>query len=251
MTAELWPRLLPLGDGAVTLQFGPALTDAVHAQVMGFVQVLAAAQAQGQLQGVTEWVPAFASVTVHLADAASEAAAEQRDTQLLALARSAPAVQTAGRRWLLPACFDEDLAPDLAALAATKGLTVPQVIEHVTATPLRVYMLGFLPGFPYMGNLPAAVEVPRLASPRKEVPERSVAVAGRLCAVYPWASPGGWHLIGRTPVRVFDTAQPEPALLRAGDELRWQPVNRDHFEALEARAASGQLNPQQWLQAVV
>jgi KipI family sensor histidine kinase inhibitor len=232
------PRLLPLGDGAVTLQFGTEVSAQANARVLGFCRALAAAVQQGELPGVVEWVPAFASVTVHT-DEADEASAAARDAKLLVLAEAAVPLHTAGRRWRLPACFEPPYAPDLAALAAARSLSVAQTIELIVGTRYRVYMLGFLPGFPYLGDLPAALEVPRLASPRREVPERSIAVAGRMCAVYPWPSPGGWHLVGRTPVRLFDAAADEPALLAPGDELSWQPVDAATFEALERRTAAG------------
>jgi inhibitor of KinA len=224
----------------VTLQFGTEVSAEANARVLGFCRALADAVQRGELAGMVEWVPAFASVTVH-ADEADEAAAAARDARLLALARSAVPLQAAGRHWRLPACFDARFAPDLQALAEARGLSPQQAIEAIVATPFRVYMLGFLPGFPYLGDLPAALEMPRLATPRREVPERSIAVAGRMCAVYPWASPGGWHLVGRTPVRLFDASAAEPALLAPGDELRWLPVDADTYAALERRAAAGEL----------
>lgn len=233
-------RLLPLGDGAVTLQFGTEVGADANARVLGFCHALAQAVQRGELPGVVEWVPAFASVTVH-ADDADEASAAARDARLLALAASAVPLPAAGRRWRLPASFEAGHAPDLAALAAARGLSPQQVVDAICGTTFRVYMLGFLPGFPYMGDLPAALEVPRLATPRREVPERSIAVAGRMCAVYPWASPGGWHLLGRTPVRLFDADADEPALLRAGDVVRFEPVDAATYEALDRRAAAGAL----------
>lgn len=240
MSAVQPVRLLPLGDGAVTLQFGTEVGADANARVLGFCHALAQAVQRGELPGVVEWVPAFASVTVH-ADDADEASAAARDARLLALAASAVPLPAAGRRWRLPASFEAGHAPDLAALAAARGLSPQQVVDAICGTTFRVYMLGFLPGFPYMGDLPAALEVPRLATPRREVPERSIAVAGRMCAVYPWASPGGWHLLGRTPVRLFDADADEPALLRAGDVVRFEPVDAATYEALDRRAAAGAL----------
>jgi inhibitor of KinA len=244
------PRLLPLGDGAVTLQFGDEVSAMANARVHGFTRALAQAVRAKAVTGVLEWVPAFASVTIHVDDA-SEQAALERDAALLALAQSAPPLHTSGRRWQLPGCFEAEFAPDLQALAAARGLTPQQVIDFVVATPFRVYMLGFLPGQPFLGDLPAACEVPRLTSPRREVPVRSIAVAGRMCTIYPWSSPGGWNLIGRTPVRVFDAAAAEPALLRPGDTVTWQRVDTAAFEALERRARSGTLDPAQFLQRSV
>lgn len=237
MSTAAPPRLLPLGDGAVIVQFGDEIGTATHGLVLGFVQALAAARAAGRLQGVREWVPAFTTVTV-VCDDADEAAAAARDAELLSLAMQVQPAQASGQRWTLPACFDLDLAPDLAALAAARGLSVAGVVDRVVATPLRVYMLGFMPGFPYMGDLPPELDTPRLSSPRSRVPERSISVAGRMCAIYPWASPGGWHLIGRTTARLFDAAAERPALLQAGDTVHWQPVDRATLARLEREAAA-------------
>jgi len=138
-------------------------------------------------------------------------------------------------------CFDEDFAPDLADLAQTKGLTREAVIGLLLGATFRVYMIAFMPGFPYMGGLPKALEMPRLKSPRKAVPARSLAVAGAMCAVYPWESPGGWRLLGRTPIPLFSARDEAPSLLASGDRVNWRAVGREEFKELEAAAVSGHL----------
>lgn len=237
MPPSPYPRLRPLGDAAWIVEFGSAIDEATHERVMGFADALARAS----WPGVVECVPAYTTVAVHWraddTDHAGDAAAA-----LLELARTAPPLARPGRRWRLPVCFDAEFAPDLDALAHARALAPRQVIEAMTSAVFRVYMLGFQPGFPYMGGLPAALEVPRRATPRTAVPERSVAVAGRMCAVYPWRSPGGWHLLGRTPLRMFDAARAEdPAWLHPGDEVRWFAIDRPRFDDLERRAAAGDL----------
>lgn len=256
MPPDRFPRLVPQGDGAVTVQFSDEVSATAHALVTGFTQALDAAQREGAWPSVTatlaEWVAAYSSVTLILRPDArlSEAQAVQRDADLLALARATQPAQNAGRCWRLPVCFDADLAPDLAALAQARGLTVAAAIAHLVAARFQVDMIGFLPGFPYMGGLPAELAVPRLATPRRAVPARSIAVAGTMAGIYPWASPGGWHLVGRTPVLPFDVREPDPALLRAGDAVQFFAIDRPAFDALEAAAAvrppdrSGWLNPQ-------
>lgn len=241
-TSNATPRLLPLGEWAVTIEFGEQIAPAINARVLGFTRALEQAVTSGALPGVLEWVPAFAAVTVYF-DPAVACNNATLEACLLELARQAPALFEAGRRWSIPVCFDAEYAPDLDELAAAKGLSREQVIKLLTGTDFRVYMLGFLPGFPYLGGLPAACEMPRRATPRKLVPERSLAVAGLMCAVYPWESPGGWHLLGRTPVRLFDgsVTRTSPALLRAGDEVRWSAIDRVRYLELDALAAAGQL----------
>ena len=222
MTAPV--RLLPLGDAALTVEFGAAIADAIHARVLGFAQALPALAERHP--GIVEWVPTFRSVTIHFDPDRVDGA--QLQTDLLALAAEGHEATASGTTWTLPVCFDADCAPDLADVAAARGVSREAVIELLCATEFKVYMLGFLPGFPYLGGLPEALEMPRLATPRLKVPAGSVAIAGRMAAVYPWDSPGGWRLVGRTATRLFDPANPDrPALLAAGDRVRWQAVRRD------------------------
>ena len=117
------------------------------------------------------------------------------------------------------------------------------VIALLTAATYLVYMIGFMPGFPYMGGLPPQLAMPRLANPRKVVPARSLAVTGEMCAVYPWESPGGWNLLGRTPVPLFEAAEEAaPALLESGDQVRWRVVDRAEFEYIAGELAAGRLS---------
>jgi len=235
------PRLLPLGDAAWTVEFGTTIDPAVHRRVLGFASLLDALAGDGRLAGVSEWVPTFRSVTVHF-DPLRIAPQELADV-LRELAGKHASVAAHGSRWHLPVCFEGDCAPDLAELAAARGLSPEAVVALMTETVFTVYMLGFLPGFPYLGGLPAALEMPRLASPRKVVPARSIAVAGSMCAAYPWESPGGWRLLGRTPVRLFDPGNPRrPALLAPGDEVRWQAVDAVTYAALDAQCARGEFD---------
>ena len=234
-------RLLPLGDTAYTVEFGRDIDPAIHAQVLGFANALDAMAANGLLEGVVEWVPTFRSVTVHFEPDRADPA-ELAET-LLAVARQGARASARGCRWHIPVCFEPDFAPDLAELAEARGLPEAEVLRLMTETVFTVYMLGFLPGFPYLGGLPEALEMPRLANPRKVVPARSIAVAGRMCAAYPWESPGGWRLLGRTPVRLFDAANPRrPALLAPGDEVCWRAVDRAEYSDIEHRISAGGFN---------
>jgi inhibitor of KinA len=144
-----------------------------------------------------------------------------------------------GRRWHLPACYDEEAGPDLAYVAERTGLSVAEVIETHSATEFHVYMMGFLPGFPYMGGLPAKLELPRRENPRLRVPSGSLAIAMAMSIVYSLESPGGWHLVGRTPVLMWDPRRAEPTLLAAGDKVMFTPVSRAEYEAILAQSTAG------------
>lgn len=239
------PRLLALGDSAWTVEFGDSIDPALHARVLGLAGALETVRASrasvdAVFAGIVDVVPTFRSLTVHYDPL--YCAGERLGKALLCLAESSGAVGKTGRQWLIPVCFDEDFAPDLDALASIKGLSRDAVIALMTEARFQVYMIGFMPGFPYMGGLPSVLEMPRLASPRKAVPARSLAVAGAMCAVYPWESPGGWRLLGRTPVPMFDAARTAPALLASGDCVQWQAIERADYLALEAAASAGTLD---------
>ncbi len=235
-------RLLALGDSAWTLEFGDCIDPARHARVMGLAQRVSALRPRDPvLAPITDLVPTFRSLTVHFEPL--QADAQALGQRLLQLAGQAQAQANTGRQWRLPVCFDAEFAPDLPTLAAARGLRPDEVIAHLLQAHFRVYMTGFLPGFPYMGGLPPALAMPRRATPRARVPAQSVAVAGEMCAVYPWDSPGGWHLLGRTPVLLFDLRhQAQPALLAAGDRVRWHAISRDEYEALWPRSQRGELD---------
>lgn len=240
-------RLLALGDSAWTVEFGSTIDPKINARVMALADRVAQARRDEPLFGtVTDVVPTFRSLTVHFPPAKtdSEALAER----LQAMAQEAGEQIATGRLWRLPACFDPGFAPDLPTLAQAKGMTENEIIERLLDTEFRVYMIGFLPGFPYMGGLPKELAMPRQASPRQKVPAHSIAVAGEMCAVYPWESPGGWNLLGKTPVSLFDLNQVEqPAMLAAGDRVRWSAVSSTEYEQLLAQCRSGQLTREAFL----
>ena len=243
-------RLLALGDTAWTVEFGEVIDPVLHGRVLGLAGALEArrealrtggrAAAESSFAAVVDIVPTFRSLTVYYDPLRCDG--QRLGEELLLLAHSTGSAGARGRQWRIPVCFDDDCAPDLADLAQSKGFSREAVIERMTRTEFQVYMIGFMPGFPYMGGLPAELQMPRLSSPRKAVPERSLAVAGEMCAVYPWESPGGWRLLGRTPVPMFQVGDPQPALLASGDRVRWQAIDRATYCELERAGQAGTLD---------
>ena len=249
-TVDREPRLLALGDAAWTVEFGETIDPSLYARVQGLASLLATARAEAAadtpLRAIVDVVPTFRSLSVYFNP--WQVDAQVLGDALLQLARRAGVAERAGREWLIPVCFDADFAPDLEALAQAKKMTRDEVIALMCAATFQVYMIGFMPGFPYMGGLPKVLEVPRLASPRKAVPARSLAVAGAMCAVYPWQSPGGWHLLGRTPLPMFSAADSQsPSLLASGDRVRWQAVDKPRYLELEAAALAGAIDRGEFL----
>ena len=240
-------RLLPVGDAAWTVEFGDTIDPAIHARVLGLAGAIerqrreSGMEATETLGAVVDVVPTFRSLTVYFDPLRGDGL--RLGETLLQLASTAESKAAVGRRWRIPVCFDEEYAPDLDDLAQSKGLARDAVIALMTATEFQVYLIGFMPGFPYMGGLPAALQMPRLSSPRKAVPERSLAVANDMCAVYPWESPGGWRLLGRTPVPMFSAADTSsPSLLASGDRVFWQAIDAGTFREMEALARAGKLD---------
>jgi KipI family sensor histidine kinase inhibitor len=135
----------------------------------------------------------------------------------------------------IPVCYGGEYGPDLSDVAAMHGMTPAQAIELHTSTSYRVYFLGFVPGFAYLGELPEALVTPRLATPRRRVPAGSVGIAGSQTGVYPFATPGGWRLLGRTPMAMFRTDREALSLLSIGDRVRFTPISRERFAALESK----------------
>jgi KipI family sensor histidine kinase inhibitor len=239
------PRLLDAGDAAFTIEFGDAIDPALVAAVNALDDAIARAQAAGRLPGLIETMPTFRSLTVFFDPLVTGRAALIDALQPL-LAAADHAVPVDGRRWRLPVCYEGDAAPDLADTARALGLGADEVIALHSGSWLRVYMLGFLPGFPFIGDLPKALDLPRRSEPRLRVPAGSVALAGGLTAIYPWESPGGWHLIGRCPVRLFDATRATPSLLAPGDRLQFQPVPTDEWRRIEAAVAAREIDPDVW-----
>jgi KipI family sensor histidine kinase inhibitor len=232
------PRLLAAGDTALVVEFGDAVDRRLNARVLALTHRLEAAP----ITGITELVPTFRSLMVHydpLVIAPADLAA-----QLGGLAEDLPAVEQPGRLWRLPVCYDPAVAPDLAEVAAACGLTPDEVAARHSGETYHVYMLGYLPGQPYLGDVPEVLRLPRRKDPRVRVPAGSVAIATAMTVVYGVECPGGWHLIGRTPARLWDLRRQPPALLAAGDRVRIEPIDRDTLAALEARAAAGTYAPE-------
>src|SRR5262249_54696383 len=148
----------------------------------------------------------------------------------------------------IPACYDPSVAPDLAEVATRTGLTQQQVAQRHSAVTYHVYMVGFLPGFPYMGDLPQELALPRRENPRTHVPAGSIAIATTQTAVYSLESPGGWHLVGRTPASLWDLQCDPPVVLAPGDKVLFEPISRNDHDTLSAKWAAGEfrLRPKAW-----
>ena len=189
-------------------------------------QAVAAALRAEPVPGVVEVVPGLGSLLVELdGDPAPLVRALKRR---IAVAGAAGPV---GRDRRVPVVYGGEHGPDLAEVAATSGLSANEVIARHAATELRVLFLGFAPGFAYLGWLPAELHVPRLETPRTRTPAGSVAIAGAMSGIYPAELPGGWRIIGRTPIALFDPRRDPPAYLAPGDRITFEPIPAEAWDA--------------------
>lgn len=211
------PRIAPLGDSIVTVTLGEGISEELSAFVVSQARAIESAE----LMGVTDVVASYASLGVYY-DPFTIGFADLHD-RLESILSATPRTDVAAaepRTHHISVRYDGE---DLDEVARQTGLTTQEVVRIHSGREYRVYVLGFVPGFAYLGTLDERLSLPRRASPRKQVPPGSVAIAELQTAVYPSATPGGWHLIGRTDVKLFDPHSDSPSLLRVGDTVRFEP----------------------------
>jgi inhibitor of KinA len=239
-------EIVPLGDSALIVrvreQFEDAPEETLNEVLQTFQQLRSAA-----IPGVIEVAPAYTSVAVFfdpIAVAKTSTSADQAFNWFVERVRGVVAagadrggrVKTATRDVRLieiPVCYDPEFAPDLDDVARHARISTKEVIDLHSAAQYRVSCIGFVPGFPFLTGLARKLATPRRVTPRKEIPPGSVGIGGAQTGIYPLRSPGGWNLIGRTPLNLFDPPKNPPALLHAGDYVRFRPITREEFNSLK------------------
>lgn len=227
------PRVVPLGDGAVMAE----LADALDLDANAAAHRIAADVRANAPQWVVDVVPAIVTVTVHFsADTAADASARRNGaTRLLleAIEREGGEQAAAPQRTIdIPVCYDPPYALDLDEVASLTGLSPGEVVRAHVESAHRVLMIGFIPGHPYIGGLDPRLAAPRRATPRPRIERGSVAIANAQTSIYPFVTPGGWNVIGRTPLALFEPRRDPPSLLGPGDGVRFAPITRAEFERL-------------------
>jgi inhibitor of KinA len=226
-------QITPLGDSALIVEFGGSIDESTHRRVQSAWRALAAEP----MPGVSESVPAYTTVTVFYdpwqvvqAGASEGGVVAWLSSRVRERIKNPPkSAKTKPRLVEIPVCYGGDYGPDLPRVAAQAKLSVDAVVKKHSAAKYLVYLIGFAPGFPYLGGLPKELITPRHAKPRMAVPAGSLGIGGEQTGIYPASTPGGWNLIGRTPLRLFNPETNPPAVLRAGDEVRFKPITPDEF----------------------
>ena len=220
-------RLLPLGDAALTVEFGNEINPMLNARVIAFAEVVRAQT----WKGVLDVVPTYRSVTIHVDPLCLDLNSLMNRLLNLPFALTQETTLS-GTHHTIPVLYGGECGPDLEDVAAHAKISGAELIRLHSSVPYRVYMLGFSPGFPYLGSLPEALAISRLATPRTRVPTGSVGIADRQTGIYPTASPGGWRLIGRTPIELYSPRKTTPFLLSPGDIVRFVPITAQEFDRL-------------------
>ena len=234
-------EITSLGDCAVLIRVAENFEDAPESalqQVLATLRQLAAAK----IPGVIELAPAYTTVALFYSPLSAIAAGapvenvfgwlEQRICQAVSKKEIGSGDPLKFSEIEVPVCYDNEFGFDLDEVARGAGLNPKEVIDLHSGVEYRVHCVGFIGGFPFLGGLPVKLATPRRETPRKEVPAGSIGIGGKQTGIYPIKSPGGWNIIGRTPLRLFDPQKNPPGLLRAGDRVRLRPISRGEFERL-------------------
>jgi KipI family sensor histidine kinase inhibitor len=222
------PRFQCASDQSLIIYFSSQITPEAHRSIIRLLRLLESEP----VDGIRNLHPAYCSVLVNF-DALKLKHQDLEAILHLYLARLQDVPLPKPRELEIPVCYGGEFGPDLGDVAAMHRMTPEQVVDlHCSATYV-VYFLGFVPGFAYLGGLPEALITPRLSTPRRTVPGGSVAIAGNQAGVYPFATPGGWRLLGRTPLSLFRPEQCDMSLLLIGDHVRFVSISEDQFRALE------------------
>ncbi|HWN54262.1 MAG TPA: 5-oxoprolinase subunit PxpB [Methylomirabilota bacterium] len=232
------PRFLPCGDLALSVEFADEISHEANARTLALEYLIQ----QKALSGVTETVPTFRSLLVYYDPLI--VGWDDLVASLRALCRQARSdVLPPARTVELPCCYGGELGFDLEAVAKQVGLPPAEVARLHASADYYVYFVGFTPGLPYMTGMSERLNIPRLAQPRVKTPAGSVSIGGVQCCIYSVESPGGFWVLGRTPVRLYDPSSPDPILLRAGDHVRFRMIDRAEYDSIAAAAVEGRYRP--------
>ncbi len=224
-------KLLLLGDSAVSAHFGEEICPEINQQVTALRDALEEAAAKGEIKGLGELVPTYCALLINydpLVLGYDELAAKLEELSQNLVIKSDSDRQVVE----IPVAYGGEYGPDLAEVAAAHGMTEQQVIDIHSQPEYPIYMLGFVAGFPYLGGMSPEIATPRKESPRLKIEAGSVGIAGSQTGIYSVESPGGWQIIGRTPLKLYDTDREQPVLLSAGQYIKFKPISGAEYEAM-------------------
>jgi KipI family sensor histidine kinase inhibitor len=221
-------RYLPFGDSALLVEFGDAISSDLNRKVITLNDVIS----EAEIHGIEELVPTYRSLLVRYNPAETDYEQLMLSIKNLEKRVERSTAEIEGRKVIVPVVYGSKYGPDLGYIAKHYGLTEERVVKLHSERVYRVYMIGFVAGFPYLGEVAEEIAIPRLETPRLKVPAGSVGIAEKQTGIYSCEAPGGWRIVGRTPLKLFDPLQQPPALLASGDTVRFKPISESEFRAL-------------------
>lgn len=227
-------KIYTAGDSSILVEFGKEISPEINSRITALVHVMKAQQ----IEGVVDLIPAFCSLLINYDPRVISCGKLKRRMEKL-LKLDMHEKEESSRIFEIPVCYGGEFGPDLEYIAGHAGLTPQEVIDIHSSRDYRIYMLGFLPGFSYLGGLDERIHTPRLANPRIRIPAGSVGIGGSQTGIYPLDSPGGWQLLGMTPVKTYDPERSVPILFEAGDYIRFLPVTEEEYRDISEQVKAG------------
>jgi len=228
-------RYLMSGDKGLVVEFGNEISEPVNEKVRGMYLAIQ----KSQMPGIYELIPTYRSLLIQYNPLEIEI--DSLIEKLSEIEKDLGAIDLPKPRIVeIPTIYGGEFGEDLGFVAEHNGLSEDEVIKIHSSIDYRIYMLGFTPGFSYLGGMSEKIATPRLKTPRTKIPGGSVGIAGKQTGIYPMESPGGWQLIGRTPVKLYDPASETPIILRAGDYIRFIPIDKDEYDYIHDLAGKKQ-----------
>jgi KipI family sensor histidine kinase inhibitor len=235
------PRVLHAGDSALVVEFG----NSIDMEINACVQSLRKEIERRPFRGFIETVPTYRSLLISFNPLLVPDGLEETVSRMAESAENSKKAGSGEKKILtVPTCYEGIFAPDIEKVALNAGISIEEVVRRHSGQDCYCYMLGFVPGYSYLGGMDPSLETPRLKEPREKIPAGSVAIGGKQTGIYPIESPGGWNLIGKTPLRLFDSARTPAIFLEAGMWVRFVPISAAEFEGLAALAASPDWKPE-------
>jgi len=227
-------KISAVGDSSVLIEFENEISPEINAKITSLVRLIK----EQQIKGITDMIPSFRALLVNYEPRVISYSRIRR--RLSELARfEARTTESSAKIFEIPVCYAGEYAPDIDHIAKRAGLSVKEVIKIHSGRDYLIYMLGFMPGFPYLGGLDERIHTPRLETPRVQIRAGSVGIGGTQTGIYPLDSPGGWQLLGMTPVKTYDPMREQPILFEAGDYIRFVPIDKSQFNEIKAQTEEG------------
>lgn len=224
-------QILNFGDQGIICDFGDEVRKEINLKVISLFNTINAKIKNAEIVGIKNCIPSYNKLIINF-DLAQTTFEKLSDFLTSIKEQDSNDVLQNQKTWKIPVCYDEVFGIDQKRVSKYTGLAVSEILDMHEKTNFYIYMIGFMPGFPYMGDLDDKLYTPRLETPRVEILDGSIIIAEKFCAIYPYKNPGGWNILGRTPIKLFDQDSPNPCLLSPGDNVQFYKINLEEFTKL-------------------